>query len=90
MRHKERIEAIFREAITRAIQTTQGRAQPNTPLSSKDASFSDMEDIRVLFRTIEELAAQSLDEPDSNRRAALLWSIQKMAKTAAVDVARMS
>lgn len=54
-------------------------------------TFSDLGAIRVLFNTIENLAAEAIELKDdaSALRASMLWSIQKMAEVAQADIARM-
>lgn len=49
------------------------------------ATFRNANDFRTLLLTLEELAVAALEESDEKRRAAVLWSIQKLSETAAKD-----
>lgn len=54
-------------------------------------TFDDLDTIRVLLNTIENLAAEAMELKDDARalRSSLLWSIQKMAETAQKDIGQM-
>lgn len=49
------------------------------------ATFRNAHDFRTLLITLEELAVAALEESDDKRRAAVLWSMQKLSETAAKD-----